>query len=90
MKQVESFNELLNVTGHSSADYTTYLALLCATAQREDGKRTKRFDPKHRLNQHLFTFDYVVQGGDLFRDAWNEQDHETEFLTLILKQQFNS
>ena len=23
LKQVESFNELLNVTGHSSADYTT-------------------------------------------------------------------
>ena len=63
LKQVESFNELLNVTGHSSADYTTYLALLRATAQQEDGKRTKSFDPKCRINQHLLNFDYVDHGG---------------------------
>ena len=44
-------------------DYTTYLALLCAIAQHYDGKSTKRFDPKRRLNQHLFTYDYVDQGG---------------------------
>ena len=86
LKQVESFNELLNVTGHSSADYTTYLALLRATAQREDDKRTKSFDPKRRLNQHLFTYDYVDQGGDLFRDAWNEQEQETEFFDSDFEQ----
>ena len=89
MKQVESFNELLNVTGHSSADYTTYLALLHATAQREDGKRTKSFDPKRRINQHLLNFDYVDHGGELFRDAWNEQgyqEHETEFFDSDFEQ----
>ena len=89
LKQVESFNELLNVTGHSSADYTTYLALLRATAQQEDGKRTKSFDPKRRINQHLLNFDYVDHGGELFRDAWNEQgyqEHETEFFDSDFEQ----
>ena len=81
------------MTGHSSADYTTYLALLRATAQWEDGKHTKSFDPKRRINQHLLNFDYVDHGGELFRDAWNEQgyqEHKTQFLTLILNKQFSS
>ena len=84
LKQVESFNELLNVTVHAAADFDAYLALLRATAQREDGRRTKSLDPKRRINQHLLNYDYVDHGGDLFRDAWFEQEieQETEFFSV--------
>ena len=66
------------MTGHSSADYTTYLALLRATAQREDGKRTKSFDPKRRINQHNMLY---MEKGKQFTLHHNLNTLETRLMT---------
>ena len=67
---------MLNLGGNKAADYDTYLRLLHATAQRKDAHGRQLANPKNRVSQHLFTYDYVDHGSSMFMDAWDANDED--------------
>ena len=94
LRAVENTNEMLNIGGNPSVDYDKYFSLLRATAQRKDAQERQLTNPKNRVSQHLFTYDYVDHGSSMFADAWdaNEEDffddQYEETLHLLQHQEF--